>query len=73
MSRKKVVTDDFYKAAIRRTVHEFYTRKEYPTVQMLLQAVHHKGIFVEEKTSLKHLLKEMGFKFKIHNNRKYVM
>ena len=73
MSRKKVVTNDFDRAAIRRTVHEFYTRKEYPTVQMLLKAVHQKGIFVGEETSLKHLLKEMGFKFKIHNNRKYVM
>ena len=30
-SRKKVVTDDFDRAAIRRTVHEFYTRKVYPT------------------------------------------
>ena len=73
MSRKKVVTDGFDRAAIRRTVHEFYTRKEYPKVQMLLQAIHQKGIFVGEKTSLKHLLKEMGFKFKIHNNRIYVM
>ena len=72
-SRKKVVTDDFDRAAIRRTVHEFYTRKEYPTVQMLLKAVHQKGIFLGEKTSLKHLLKEMGFKFKNHDNRKYVM
>ena len=51
MSRKKVVTDDFDRAAIRRTVHEFYTHKKYPTVQMLLQAVHQKGIFVGEKTS----------------------
>ena len=50
-----------------------YTRKEYPTVQLLLQAVHQKGIFVGEKTSLKHVLKEMGFKFKIHDNRKYVL
>ena len=73
MSRKKDVTDDFDRAAIKRTVHEFYTRKEYPTVQMLLQAVDQKGIFVGEKTSLKHLLKEMGFKFKIHNNTKCVM
>ena len=36
MNRKKIVMDDFDGAAIRRTVHEFYTRKEYPTVQMLL-------------------------------------
>ena len=40
---------------------------------MLLQAVHQKGIFQGEKTSLKHLLREMGFKFKTHDNRKYVM
>ena len=31
MNRKKVVTDDF-----DGTVHEFYTCKEYPIVQMLL-------------------------------------
>ena len=73
MSRKKIVTDDFDRAAIRRTVHEFYARKEYPTVQVLLQAVHQKGIFQGEKTSLKQFLKGMGFKFKTHNSRKYVM
>ena len=53
--------------------HEFYTCKEYPTVRMLLEAVNRKGIFAGEKTTLKQLLKEMGFKFKSHDNRKYVM
>ena len=50
----RVVTDDFDKATIRRTVHEVYTRKEYPTVHMLLEALHQKG-----RKYLKHLLKEM--------------
>ena len=67
------ITEDFNRAANRRTVHQFYTRKEYPTVQMLPEAVHWKGIFAGEKTTLKQLLKEIGFKFKSHDNRKYVM
>ena len=29
---RRVVTDNFDRAAIKRTVHEFYTCKEYPTV-----------------------------------------
>ena len=68
-TRIRIVRDDFDRAAIRRTVHEFYTRKEYQT---LLQAVHQKDIFLGGKRSLKQLLKEMRFK-KTHDSRKYVI
>ena len=32
-SRVRIVADDFDVAAIRRTIHEFYAYKEYPTLK----------------------------------------
>ena len=52
VSKKKIVADDFDRAAIRGIVHEFYTHQEYPTVQILLQAVHQKEIFLGGKQVL---------------------
>ena len=61
------------RAAIQRSIHEFYMRKEYPTIQKLLEVAHQKSIFASGKTSLKLLLKEMGFRFKKYNGWKFVM
>ena len=73
-SVKKKSIYNFDRAAIRWKVHEFYARKEYPTIQKLLETVHQKEIFLSGKTSLKQLLKELGFKFKNHLDKtKYVM
>ena len=47
--------------------------KGIPNYPKLLKIVHQKGFFPSSKTILKLLLKEMGFKFKKHNGRKFVM
>ena len=37
--------DDFDCDAIRHTVHEFYAKKEYPTLDKLLQILKEKELF----------------------------
>ena len=44
-SRKMVCVDDFDVAAIRRTVHEFYDRKEYPTITKIATVLKQKELF----------------------------
>ena len=44
-SRVIVSVDDFDVAAIRRTVHEFYDCKEYPTITKLLSMLKDKELF----------------------------
>ena len=71
--KTELLVDEFDQAAIWRSIHEFYVRKEYPTLQELPEVVHQKGLFQSGKTSLKLLLKEMGFRFKKYNGWKFVM
>ena len=44
-SRLRIIVDDFDCDAIRRTVHEFYAKKEYPTLDKLLQILKEKELF----------------------------
>lgn len=44
-SRQRVTVDDFDIDVIRCSVHDFYTRKEYPTLDKLLGAVKKEGTF----------------------------
>lgn len=64
--------DDFDTQAIRRTVYEFYSRKELPTLDKLLVAVSDKGIFEGGRTSLWKLLKEMGFGYKKRDGKRAI-
>jgi hypothetical protein len=63
--------DDFDISVNRQTVHDFYTQEEtVPTVRKLLpkpkETIHFKG----ESTSLKLMLRKVGFKWKkTRNNR----
>ena len=52
-SRVQIKLDDFNVEAICRTVHEFYTRKEYPTLESLLATVKSRGVFSGGRTTLK--------------------
>ena len=52
IDRKKIVMDNFDTEALRRTVHELYSEKKYPTMDSLLVAVKEKGIFCGERTTL---------------------
>ena len=68
----------FTKDLIRRTVYEFYDQKRAPTVQMIFQKVKEKTegtnyAFPYELTSLKNLLKMIGFHFCKTNNRTVLM
>ena len=38
-SRERIIVDDFDRAAIRRTIHSFFARKEYPTLTKVLGEV----------------------------------
>ena len=60
--RKRIDPDHFDTEALRRTVHEFYREKKYPTLDMLLVAVREKGIFSGERTTLWKVLRKMDFK-----------
>ena len=69
-SRIQIKLDDFNVEAIRRTVHEFYTRKEYPTLESLLATVKSRGVFSGGRTTLRLVLREMGFHYKRHKNKR---
>ena len=72
LDRKKIVLDDFDTDALRRTIHEFYSEKKYPTMDSLLSAVKEKGIFSEERTTLWRVIRKMGFKYKKVNDKRYI-
>ena len=64
--------DDFDCDAIRRTVHEFYAKKEYPTLDKLLQILKEKELFTGGRISLWKLLRKIGFRYKKVNDKHYV-
>ena len=51
-SRLRIVVDDFDCDAIRCTVHEFHAKKEYPTLDKLLQILKEKELFTGGRISL---------------------
>ena len=59
--RTKINVDDFDRQAIRRVVHGFYERHEYPTVLSLLEELKTRQLFHGGKNALHKLLLEMGF------------
>ena len=58
--------------ALRHIVHEFYREKKNPTLDMLLVAAREKGIFTGECTTLRNILRKMGFKHKRVNDKWYI-
>ena len=58
-SRLRIVVDDFDCDAIRRTVHEFYAKKEYPTLDKLLQILKEKELFTGGRINLWKLLRKI--------------
>ena len=71
-SRIQIKLDDLNVETIHRTVHEFYTRKEYPTLESLLATVKSRGVFCGGHTTLRLVLREMGFCYKRHENKRYI-
>ena len=64
--------DDFDCDAIRRTVHEFYVKKEYSILDKLLQILKEKELFTGGCISLWKLLRKIGFRYKKVNDKRYV-
>ena len=67
-----VQPDAFDRDAIRRKIHQFYLRKELPTLDKLLGEVRRDHHFRGGKNTLWNILKELGFKYKTQDNRKYL-
>ena len=72
VGRKRVDPDSFNREAIRRTIHAFYERHEYPTLDAVLAEVKEKEIFEGGRGTLYKLLREMGFKHRKHENKRYI-
>lgn len=71
--RIKVCLDDFDKKALARIIHDFYRRKEFPTLDKILQIARESINFNGGRTSLWKVLKSMGFKFKKQDGRKFLI
>ena len=71
-TRERVDVDSFDVDAIRRTIHDFYDRKEYPTIDRLLQVLKEKELFKGERYCLWRLLKRIGFRYKKVSDKRYV-
>lgn len=66
--------DDFKKDVVRRTVHEFYDRGEYPTGHRILTEVKKKIVWEGTVWSMRTLLKNLKFSFKKCNDgQKFLM
>ena len=64
MSRVRVNPDSFDREVIRRAVHAFYEKKEYPTLSCILVQVKEDCAFPGGRFCLWRILKEMGFTYK---------
>ena len=71
-NRIKVNPDSFDREVIRRIVHSFYERKEYPTLSKVLERVKEECSFPEDKFCLSCVIHELGFSYKQRNMKQYV-
>lgn len=66
--------NDFDKEVIRRDILAYYERGELPTLASLFQRVKEPPVnFKGGRTSLRTLLKHLGFRFKKHGSNKAIM
>lgn len=71
-SRTRINVDDFDRQAIRRVVHGFYERHEYPTLQSLLAELKSRQLLAGGRSTLHQVLREMGFRYRKHENKRYI-
>ena len=73
--REKTVTklDTFQEDAIRRHVYQYYIRKEYPTLKKLLSSLENEELFNGSLSSLRNVLKGLGFTWRKFSGRKVIM
>ena len=66
-SRVRINTDSFDREAIRRVVHDFYIKKEYPTLSAVLKTVRTDGVFHGGR-----FYQSMGFFYKKADNKRFL-
>ena len=71
-SREHVDVDAFDTDGIHRTVYEFYDKKEYPTLDKLLQVLKDKMLFKGGRIALWKLFRKIAFRYKKVNDKRYV-
>lgn len=73
--RRVTGLDDFDKCAVRRTIYNFHLQKKcFPTVKLLLVELRDSINFQGQKSSLKSIIKDLGFKWrKTENSRKLLI
>ena len=73
--RKKIILEEFYQAAVRRLMQDFYRKFEFPTVKALHAKL--KDQFPDFPTVTRHILrcalKSMKFKYKKFNKKPVLM
>lgn len=65
--------DDFNKCLLRRTILQFYERKEFPTLYKIKEELREKISFEGSLESLRQVVIKIGFKFGKINGRRYLM
>ena len=71
-SRVRINPDDFDREIIRRVVHDFYVRKEYPTLAAVLEKVKEVCGFPGGRYCLWRVLREMGFNYKKKDGKQFI-
>ena len=71
-SRIRVNPDSFDQGVIRRIVHSFYERKEYPTVSGVLEKVKEQCGFPGGRFCMWRVLRELGFSYKKRDGKQYI-
>lgn len=72
---KRPVTglDSFQLSAIKRHILEYYERKEVPTLKKLMSSLQARELYVNSETSIRRILKKLGFTYKKFDGRKILM
>ncbi|XP_026724790.1 uncharacterized protein LOC113491818 [Trichoplusia ni] len=65
--------DDFTRVAIRNHIYDYYRRMELPTLLKLLKSLKEVDLFKGGITSLRQVIKDIGFVYKKVNKRKIIM
>lgn len=73
IAKRVTKLDAFQKDAIRRHVYSYFTRKEYPTIKKCHVTLKEADLFKGSKTSLRTVLKRLGFTYQQFGNRKVLM
>ena len=71
-SRVRINPDELDREIIRRVVHDFYVRKEYPTLSAVLEKVKEECVFPGGRYCLWRVLREMGFNYKKKDGKQFL-